>query len=165
MTAEIISKRDIHAYIEGALRREQGFTIITLQGIKSRFTYRLRPSNSSGPQCFVDVLSGPNNETDYQYICYLYERGENLHVKPRKPEARRSQPLSMLAFDWFIRCLNSSNPFPIGLYVYHDGRCSRCGRILTTPDSVKRGLGPVCASRNVEGQRDFSGVEPQRLPA
>ena len=29
--------------------------------------------------------------------------------------------------------------------VYHSGTCSRCGRVLTTPESIRSGLGPVCA--------------------
>lgn len=35
----------------------------------------------------------------------------------------------------------------IGVNVYHLGNCSKCGRPLTDPDSIKTGLGPTCASR------------------
>ena len=31
--------------------------------------------------------------------------------------------------------------------VMHTGKCLRCGRELTDADSIKRGLGPTCASR------------------
>lgn len=30
------------------------------------------------------------------------------------------------------------------LQVYHNGRCAKCGRKLTTPESINRGLGPEC---------------------
>jgi UDP-N-acetylglucosamine 2-epimerase len=31
--------------------------------------------------------------------------------------------------------------------VFHMGACLRCGRALTTPESITRGLGPDCAER------------------
>jgi hypothetical protein len=36
---------------------------------------------------------------------------------------------------------------PKGLKVHHEGRCCRCGRKLTVPESIETGLGPECASR------------------
>jgi hypothetical protein len=30
------------------------------------------------------------------------------------------------------------------LEVWHEGRCGRCGRALTVPESVERGIGPEC---------------------
>ena len=33
---------------------------------------------------------------------------------------------------------------PISVRFWHEGRCGRCGRTLTDPESIKRGLGPVC---------------------
>lgn len=31
--------------------------------------------------------------------------------------------------------------------IYHHGHCGRCGRVLTVPDSIKSGIGPVCAGK------------------
>lgn len=33
---------------------------------------------------------------------------------------------------------------PDNLVVYHYGTCCRCGRTLTDPKSIKRGIGPEC---------------------
>jgi hypothetical protein len=30
--------------------------------------------------------------------------------------------------------------------VWHEGRCGRCGRKLTVPESIESGFGPECAS-------------------
>lgn len=30
---------------------------------------------------------------------------------------------------------------------YHTGKCGKCGRILTNPESIKIGIGPVCVSK------------------
>jgi hypothetical protein len=35
----------------------------------------------------------------------------------------------------------------VGLEYLVDARCRRCGRTLTNPDSIKTGLGPICAGR------------------
>ena len=31
-----------------------------------------------------------------------------------------------------------------GYKVHHEGKCGRCGRKLTTPESCLRGIGPEC---------------------
>ena len=29
--------------------------------------------------------------------------------------------------------------------VFHSGKCGKCGKKLTTPESIKSGLGPYCS--------------------
>ena len=56
---------------------------------------------------------------------------------------------SVLAFEFIIK--NYLIPgvetpqAPNTITFYHHGKCGRCGRPLTTPESIKRGLGPYCA--------------------
>src|ERR1019366_4832357 len=33
---------------------------------------------------------------------------------------------------------------PANLEVWHEGKCGRCGRKLTVPESIERGIGPEC---------------------
>jgi hypothetical protein len=37
-----------------------------------------------------------------------------------------------------------NRPLPPGWAINLAGNCARCGRLLTTPDSVERGIGPDC---------------------
>jgi len=46
------------------------------------------------------------------------------------------------AFDWLTRRLRQGAALPAGVEVWHDGCCGRCGRRLTDPGSVERGIGP-----------------------
>lgn len=39
------------------------------------------------------------------------------------------------------------------LGVWHHGRCGCCARDLTVPDSIERGIGPVCAAKATTSQR------------
>lgn len=38
----------------------------------------------------------------------------------------------------------SMKDFDTPMKLYHEGVCCRCGRQLTTPESIERGMGPVC---------------------
>lgn len=40
-----------------------------------------------------------------------------------------------------------AHPEAPGLQIFHEGRCGRCGRVLTVPESVETGFGPECAGR------------------
>ena len=47
---------------------------------------------------------------------------------------------------WFVSLLSgpdNENSFT----VHHEGKCGCCGRSLTVPESIKRGIGPECWSR------------------
>lgn len=47
-------------------------------------------------------------------------------------------------FAWFWRTLTSGREFPAGFEFWHEGRCARCSRRLTVPESVASGFGPEC---------------------
>ena len=45
---------------------------------------------------------------------------------------------------------NHIDDVPDNLRVYHEGKCCRCGRTLTTPESIKKGIGPECEAIRCE---------------
>lgn len=113
----------------------------------NRFTYRVRKPETqrdpSNPVHFVEVLEGPNNTIDYQWVGMLFKGCEYVHSnKSRFGRDCQSEKV----FVWLIaRLLSGSLPDTVKLY--HHGRCGRCGRILTVPSSIQLGLGPECASK------------------
>lgn len=92
---------------------------------------------------FVKVLTGPDNDSDYQYIGYI--RDERFFHGGGKSFASKDAA-SVIAFGWALKHL-SALEMPEGLEVLHEGRCGRCGRVLTVPESIESGLGPICAGR------------------
>ena len=50
-------------------------------------------------------------------------------------------------FSWFWEKVTTASTIPSSMEFYHHGHCGICGRLLTTPDSIKRGIGPVCDNR------------------
>jgi hypothetical protein len=117
------------SYIHGGHGR------FTLVGRERRFTYRLSRSDDD-KLTFVKVLSGPDNNNDYQYIGFIPE-GEDKLVAGRKghPDA-----LSFKALDWYLH-----HPDHPAVEFWHEGACCKCGRALTNPESIARGIGPHCA--------------------
>lgn len=122
----------------------------------NRLTYRVRrmPERDDGraPGWFVSVLTGGNNDVDYAYLGCMwksrdarvyapkvgYVHGARSRIGPEAPSAR--------GFAWLVRQVFRRRALPAGVEVWHDGRCGRCGRSLTVPESVATGLGPVCAA-------------------
>lgn len=123
-----------------------GRTIFTLVSSKTgqRFTFRVRaPRQDSRVDYdadvrFVDVLVGPDNSSDYRYLGAI--RG-GVFVVGRKSAVGADAP-SAKAFAWFWSHVDDPR-----VEVWHAGRCGRCGRQLTVPESVALGLGPECSGR------------------
>jgi hypothetical protein len=129
-----------------------GDSRVTLVSTKTgnRFTYRIRQAegDARAPH-FVSVLDGPNNEEDFAFLGTIFWRktygvdrsyyhGRKSRISPNAPSAQ--------AFEWAWEHI-AAGFIPDGLEVWHEGRCGRCGRALTTPESIATGLGPVCAAR------------------
>ena len=64
-------------------------------------------------------------------------------VHGRKSRVGEDAP-SARAFRWIWSRFVSDKDFAPAEF-WHEGRCGRCGRKLTVPASIERGLGPVCA--------------------
>ena len=47
------------------------------------------------------------------------------------------------AFGWLLKHIND---LPENIKIWHNGYCGKCGRMLTVPDSIDSGFGPVCAN-------------------
>jgi len=65
-------------------------------------------------------------------------------------------PLSTIAandmkakvFEWLWRTrLSTASELPDQVEVWHEGRCARCGRRLTVPESISSGFGPECITK------------------
>lgn len=102
----------------------------------NRFTYRVRKHPRSDVW-FVSVLTGANNESDYRYAGIIDERGQF------RITAKSINGMSTQAFAWlWWRTQADLKIAPVE--VWHEGRCGRCGRALTVPESIASGIGPVC---------------------
>ena len=130
-------------------------------------TYRIgfKPASGNyGDTYFLSLLAGPDNEDSFVYIGIVNpETGE---LRLTKNSRRNDSSPDVIIFRWLMGGAHSritvktatgeSKPYAGGVFgdntlaggqVHHEGKCGCCGRTLTVPESIKRGIGPECWSR------------------
>lgn len=125
-----------------------GNATITLVSKKTgtRYTFNLKAPKDGGDVRFVSLLTGPNNETDYNYIGLLTLNGFRTTAKSKLT----ADAAPCKAIGWTYGQL-AAGVLPETVEVWHEGRCCRCGRKLTVPESVANGIGPDCAEKMMGG--------------
>lgn len=107
----------------------------------NHFTYRIKKGKDDAPH-FVQLLSGPDNDADYQFMGTIFN--EMSYVHGRKSRIGSSAK-SALAFAWTWGVIRSDTlQLPKHIILMHEGRCGRCARKLTDPVSISTGFGPHC---------------------
>ena len=136
-----------------------GCAVFTLVSKKTgaRYTYRVSAGyKGDDPKQPVDrywvkLLTGPENEQNYTYLGMIrpVNGGPPALGKFELTQASKMTcgSLPVAAFAWAWQRLLDCQEMPAMLEIWHTGRCGRCGRLLTVPASVARGIGPECATR------------------
>ena len=115
------------------------FTISNPAG--EHYTYKIRKPDRDSP-FFVSLLTGPDNENSYTYIG-IFEPGA-FDLRLTKMSKVKFDTKSVKVLRWALTVFRNGNRPPTGYAIQHEGRCCRCGRTLTTPESIERGMGPDC---------------------
>lgn len=124
-----------------------GKSIFTVRNVNTgnRFTYKLTRKKSlkegEDDVVFVKVLSRPDNTSDYTFIGTVFGKQTYRH-SPKSPFG--ADVLSSKAIEWVVKNVRS---LPPNIEVWHEGKCGRCGRKLTVPESIASGFGPECGGR------------------
>lgn len=144
-----------------------GNATMTIRGRRTgtRFTFRVRIAEGQehGPW-FVQVLTGPENTSSYTYLGMITTSGE-FRTSRKATISTEAPSFRMFSTVW-ARVLRLADRTGAGqgvgvaefisripeteipeIEVFHAGKCCRCGRKLTTPESVLSGIGPDCASK------------------
>lgn len=91
----------------------------------------------------VGVLTGPVNTSDYTNFGFIYDNGS---LQPWKKFAKGFE-----SWKEAVKILvQSDKDERVGLgkaYALRSGRCWRCGRVLTVPESIRDGIGPECKKK------------------
>ena len=125
-----------------------GNATITIESGKTgrHFTYKIRRSENDDNLYFIKNLRGSDNENDYVYVgCFFADTKKFAVEKSYRDKEVSSWPTSIRAVRYLF---NNLDDVPYMLRVYHQGKCCRCGRTLTTPESIRKGIGPECEKLN-----------------
>lgn len=129
------------------------YTVSNPQGI--RYTFKVskvendptsRWYRADAPNTyFVSYLAGPDNTADYVYLGILNPRTYGIQLT----KASRVQAASQVyrVAQWALNKIWTGDLVPKGYGIVHAGRCGRCGRLLTVPESIRTGFGPECAGK------------------
>jgi len=120
-------------------------------GAQAHYTFRISSFRSNPDDekshllWSVALLAGPDNTKDYQYVGMLDPSTGDIRAtkKSRFPD---SSPMFKL-IRWFVKRIWKGEAAVKGWEAHHEGQCARCGRKLTTPESIERGFGPECWQR------------------
>lgn len=120
------------------------FTLLNL-ATRARCTLRVqRPGKkvriNGHPAWSVEEQTGQDNVRDLTLIAAFDDW--TLH-------RLRAESRGWVAIEWLARKLWSPGftHWPSSMRFMHAGRCCRCGRTLTVPESIATGIGPECARR------------------
>lgn len=113
------------------------YTVAEASG--SHVTFRVKPHWENPNSLVVGYLSGPENTTDYMNFGEFKDGRFKLWRRFEGGLSRQRAALSYL--------VNGNQEEALFLYATTSGRCGRCGRTLTVPASIHRGLGPECARK------------------
>ena len=133
-----------------ALGGRATFTLVSRK-TGTRFTYKVvkakEPRNGKHA-FFVSVLTGPENTNDYTFFSTIF-KGDSLEFRHSDRGGIGADAPSAKAFAWFYRkvLIEDCDPATVNLEIWHSGRCCRCNRKLTVPESIASGIGPECATR------------------
>ena len=131
------------AVLDYVLAGNATFTLLNTE-TGGRLTYRVQAPKDYDPNRpvhFVKVLTGQDNLSDYTFLGTIFNKADYRHG--RKSPISLSAP-SAMAFSYFWGSVIIQG-LPASIKVFHEGRCGRCGRTLTVPESVASGYGPECA--------------------
>jgi hypothetical protein len=119
----------------------------------TRFTYRVstpRDKETGEPvtdgTLMVGLLTGPDNTASYTWLGRIARNILWIGRKNPKPGDISKDAPSAKAIDYVWRHLLRGQ-MPPKAQIWHEGSCGRCGRKLTVPESVERGIGPDCAGK------------------
>lgn len=135
----MITNMTSHSSIrEFVLAGKSHFTIVSRK-TSSRLTFKVQKSKD-GKRHYVRLLTGPDNTSNYTFLGTIFDE-TTYRVGKRSKIGQTS--LSQKAFLWFWANVREGH-LPETAEFWHEGKCGRCGRLLTDPTSIEGGIGPIC---------------------
>ncbi len=139
-SAELIGSKAIKNYISGG----KGIvTLLSPTGVYHtyKFSRPRQPEKFSRDTLFIYHLCLDNT---WQYTA-MYKGSETSVRLTRNSRFSIHNPIFQ-GLVYLMKIINSLDT-NTSMKVYHEGICSICGKTLTTPQSINRGIGPKCWKR------------------
>ncbi len=114
-----------------------GYAVVTFRNALTgnRFTYKVRRPDDDHPH-FVSIRTASG---DWSFMGTIFD-GETYRHGKRTEVVYDSKVAVTWRWLW-----DRIDDLPPEIEVWHQGRCMRCGRRLTVPESIQTGYGPICS--------------------
>lgn len=118
--------------------------------LKPHYTFRVDGVDSTGfgtqkKVYFVKMLTGSDNTSDYTYVGMLNAENGDVRLTTKSKLTRDSVLYKLICRLFSVIVSDTASVIEDhGFSLHHEGKCCRCGRLLTTPLSIERGIGPEC---------------------
>lgn len=124
-----------------------GRAVFTLASARTgtRFTYKLCQKKEDPHVFWLHVLVAPDLYKFAGVVTDSHTAPAFTYRFSHKSQLSATAP-SIQAVAWFLVHLFKSETLHPQLEFWHEGRCGKCGRALTVPESIATGLGPECAA-------------------
>lgn len=120
------------------------FTVKSVTG--EYFTYKVKAYPSEMEMhlefrtYFAYVMTGPDNDASFSYIGIVRPMTGQLVITAKSKFSRSEKRVAV--FLWATDHIWNAKPMPPGYQIKHAGKCGKCGRKLTTPESIDRATWP-----------------------
>lgn len=128
--------KNIREYLFGGMAE---FTLVQYGSMSVR--YRIKANDNR--TCFF-VYTESTKDKKLIYHGHIVSRNLTYH-RSAKAKDDEYNKMAIKALGWL---LNHHDSLPDIVHVLHNGRCSRCGRKLTDPESLRTGIGPTCRKKS-----------------
>jgi hypothetical protein len=104
----------------------------------------------------VSLLTGSQNDDPSCYTSFGFVEDSGIRIFPSKLMAGGPSGVKKwIQFADLLWTLALDGAFSRwadkGFTILMEGACARCNRPLTTPESIRRGIGPICADLSEQG--------------
>lgn len=124
-----------------------GKAIFTATNTKrnTRLTFKIEKPETFRGEFFAQVMKGRDNETDYSYVGMVKEG--TFTLRETKGSKYRKGSAEFDGLKLVLDIVAGRRPATPLLDIQHAGKCGRCMRTLTVPESIESGIGPECAEK------------------
>lgn len=118
---------------------------------RTHYTFKITHKDATedwAESYFVALLTGRDNESDYTYLGKWHPDKVEVKLTRASKFTDDSLPVKLIRRVLVRVFAGEGNLIEeAGFRVHHEGKCGMCGRVLTVPESIERGIGPECWKR------------------
>lgn len=123
----------------------------TIEGPRGHRTFQIKTVKGGKlkGQRILSLFVGRENTNDHDYQGFAFVADDAVKLW-RRFDGSKDHKVFIDMLSSFTRLGNESRYYAMGYRFMMEAKCRRCNRALTNPTSIKSGIGPECAGRNLQ---------------